>query len=148
MQHAIGYMIIMKSIRDILAERKAEIKSLQAQLKKEMQDILAAEAALAPSSDSQVPVTLKRGRGSKITLKDMIVGVLQEHSNGADSYKILEMIKEKYSIDVKRESLSPQLSRLKNDDNLLELRGSDWFLLPQKNTAPAVGADNEGDDLV
>jgi hypothetical protein len=138
----------MKSIRDILAERKAEIKTLQAQLKREMQDILAAEAAFPPFSEPQVSVALKRGRGSRTTLKDMIVGVLQEHSNGADSYKILELIKEKYNIDVKRESLSPQLSRLKNDDDLLELRGSDWFLLPQKNTAPVVGADNEADDLI
>lgn len=138
----------MKSIRDILAERKAEIKVLQAQLKKEMQDILAAEAAFSPSSEREVSVTLKRGRGSRTTLKDMIVGVLQQYQSGADSYKILELIKEKYGIEVKRESLSPQLSRLKNDDNVLELRGSDWFLIPQKNTAPMVGADNEGDDLV
>jgi len=133
----------MKSIRDILAERKAEIKALQAQLKKEMQDILAAEAAFSPSSEAQVSVALKRGRGSRTTLKDMIVGVLQEHSSGADSYKILELIKEKYGIEVKRESLSPQLSRLKNDDNVLELRGSDWFLIPQKNTASVVEADDE-----
>jgi len=138
----------MKSIRDILAERKAEIKTLQAQLKKEMQDILAAEAAFSPSSEPQVSVALKRGRGARTTLKDMIVGVLQDYSTGADSYKILALIRDKYGVEVKRESLSPQLSRLKNDDNVLELRGSDWFLLPEKNTAPEVGADNEADDLI
>lgn len=134
----------MANIREILATRKAEIKALQAQLKQEMQDILAAEAAMSPSLDGSPVVKMRKGRGSQFTLKDMVINVLREFKTGADALKILELIKEKYGIDVKRESLSPQLSRLKNDDKLLELRGSDWFLLPQKEEAPS-GASMAGE---
>lgn len=138
----------MANIRDILSARKAEIKALQAQLKQELQDILAAEAAMSPIADKEPVIKLRKGRGSQFTLKDMVINVLKDHKTGADALKILELIKLKYGIDVKRESLSPQLSRLKNDDKLLELRGSDWFLTHGKVSASMVEADNEGNDLV
>lgn len=135
------------NIRDMLAARKAEIKALQAQLKQELQDILAAEAAMSPIGEKEPVIKLRKGRGSKFTLKDMVVSVLSDHKSGADALKILDLIKSKFGIDVKRESLSPQLSRLKNDDKLLELRGSDWFLLPHKNEAPR-GASMVGETAI
>lgn len=147
----------MANIRDILSARKAEIKALQAQLKQELQDILAAESAMSPIADKEPVIKLRKGRGSQFTLKDMVINVLKDHKTGADALKILELIKSKYGIDVKRESLSPQLSRLKNDDKLLELRGSDWFLIPQKNEAPrgasmvedvSASSNTNADDLV
>jgi hypothetical protein len=137
----------MANIRDILSARKAEIKALQAQLKQELQDIIAAESAMSPISDKEPTIKLRKGRGSQFTLKDMVINVLRDYRSGADALKILELIKSKYGIDVKRESLSPQLSRLKNDDKLLELRGSDWFLIPQKNEAPR-GASMVGEIAV
>jgi len=120
------------NIYKTLDSREAEIKDLQAQLEQELKDILAAKAALSPPTDKEQTFKLGRGRGSKFTVQDMVINVLLDYNKGADVFQIIKLIKSKYGIDIKRESLSPRLSRLKNNDKLLELRGSYWFLIPQR----------------
>ncbi len=131
------------SLKDFLPQRKAQIKAQIAALKKELQAIQLAEGAIVSEDDEDTTVITSRRKSSRITIKDMIIGVLENKPDGADSFKIRDLIKEKYDKDVPRPSISPQLSRLKADDGLLELRGSNWVLLPQKKTASeeAVGDD-------
>lgn len=139
---------MVSPVRELLSARKAEIKKQQAALKIEMQEILTAEAAMGPAIAADVGQPKRSRLSSKITLKDMVKEVLSGRPEGADSFKILDLIKEQYGKEVARASLSPQLSRLKNDDKALELRGSNWFLLPEKGSAPE-GADNgDHSDLV
>ncbi len=74
----------------------------------------------------------------------MVVAALRDRPNGGDAYAIINAIKEKYGKDIPRPSMSPQLSRLK-EDGYLELRNGNWCLTEKalKETAPegAVGED-------
>jgi hypothetical protein len=135
------------TLKDFLANRKAEIKTQQVALRKELAEISAAETAIESSCNGEDATTRKRV-SSRLTIKDMIIGVLENKIEGADAFKILEMIKEKYGKDISRPSLSPQLSRLKTDDGVLELDGNNWRLVEkplQKESAPARGADMVGE---
>lgn len=64
---------------------------------------------------------------AKLTIKDMTVEILALMPSGATAQEILALINERYKHDTKRESLSPQLTRLKAEGRI-ELRGKTWFL--------------------
>ena len=62
------------------------------------------------------------------TYKQLVVKALAEHfENGATANELLDFFKREWGREVLRTSLSPQLSRLKND-NLIELEGRTWHL--------------------
>jgi hypothetical protein len=132
------------TLKDFLPQRKAQIKAQMAALKKELQAIQTAEGAIVSDDEEIATVTTQRRKTSKITIKDMIVAVLENKPEGADSFAIIDLIKEKYGKDVPRPSISPQLSRLKTDDGLLGIRGSNWVLLPKKKTASEEAVGDEG----
>jgi hypothetical protein len=52
-------------------------------------------------------------------------------------YHILQL----YNRGIARESLSPQLSRLKNDEKVLELVGNNWVLVLPQNKEPPIWGD-------
>lgn len=63
-----------------------------------------------------------------LTFKQLVIKALMEHFvNGATAIELLDFFKREWGREVLRTSLSPQLSRLKND-NLIELRGKTWHL--------------------
>lgn len=136
------------TLKDFLSSRKAEIKTQQAALRKELAEINAAEMAIESASNGEDAATRKKV-SSRLTIKDMIIGVLEDKPEGADAFKIQEMIKIKYGKEITRPSLSPQLSRLKTDDNVLVLDGNNWQLVEiplQKESPPAGGDMVEGSD--
>ena len=64
----------------------------------------------------------------KLTFKQLIVKALGEHfTNGATANELLELFERKWGRRLMRTSLSPQLSRLKND-KIIELEGKVWHL--------------------
>lgn len=119
-------------LQDFMAARKAEIKAQIAALQAELKDIALAEAAIvkpaAPHAGTvQIPLHLNT---PKLTIKQMIVDVLRDQPDGADAFKILDLIHAKHGQAIPRSSISPQLSRLKKFDGVLDLRGDKWRLRP------------------
>ncbi|WP_187147997.1 hypothetical protein [Nitrobacter winogradskyi] len=69
----------------------------------------------------------------QITIMEAVVEVLKDRPEGLTALEILAEINTRYFGDrIIRSSLSPQLSRLKDRDHKIGLRGKKWFLLPQQ----------------
>ena len=122
-----------KQYLDDIAQRKrqlqGELKELRA-LEKALRAVGSATAKAKTATQHKTP------GDTGPTLKKMIVAVLEERSYGADALEILDLIKGKFGQDVKRTSLSPQLSRLKKSEQLV-LIDKVWCLpgqLPEEPT--------------
>lgn len=73
-------------------------------------------------------------RAVGLTLKEMILLTLRARHHGADALTILDEINTRWNVGLERTSLSPQLSRLKNEGKL-KLNGKVWHLA-QQDEAP------------
>jgi hypothetical protein len=71
---------------------------------------------------SQLPVRAPRG-----AIKKAVIRTLAQHPDGLDAMSILHEMNARDATDYERTSLSPQLSRLKND-GILTLDGNIWRL--------------------
>lgn len=117
----------------ILAEDELDVE--QAKLDARRKAIRAerdqiAAARLAISSKPKSPEVAGIGTsadGVKMTIKEMVVEVLGVLPRGADALEILRLINERFNAGLARTSLSPQLSRLKQE-GLLDRQGMTWFL--------------------
>jgi hypothetical protein len=110
------------TLRDFIAQREAEIKDQQRALKAEMRELQLAKAAL----DGQPSPTSSANGAAVPTIKEMAREVLAGQPNGLNSSGILDAIKKMFDRDLERTSLSPQLSRLKDEGELV-LHGEVWF---------------------
>lgn len=141
-------------LRDYLAQRRAEVQASIKALRCELAELDAAERAL-PSNGEATPKP-KKERGSagtgKKTLKEMALEVLEGMPNGLEAVGILDAIQKVHGITVRRESLSPQLSRLRQDGHLI-LDGSVWKLpyvsahIIPKNETPGAPAPSVSSSL-
>jgi hypothetical protein len=117
----------MLPLREYLSNRRAEIQAQIKALRAELGDLDAAERGLA-STSSDGP---KRERGAsgtgRKTLKELAIEVLQQRPEGAEANTIIAEIKSKHGIEVARESMSPQLSRL-GQEGVLTREGLIWRL--------------------
>jgi hypothetical protein len=145
----------MTSTREFLKAQKAaldaEIKPLEqklADLRSEMGDVEKALKALGPTEYEKsfrnaffsfayddIGQTAK-GMLREGTIKDFVVRVLSDRPEGMVAIDILAAINRRFGTEYPRTSLSPQLSRLKNE-GILELDGLVWRLVKEKG--PAVG---------
>lgn len=115
-----------KTLKDFLAERKAEIKIQIAALRRELQQINAAQGIVDDDDvDDGGGAVRERTRSGQQTIKDMAMIVTDGKKEGADAGEIIRMIKERFDKDIPRESLSPQLSRLKAEGKM-DLIGKIW----------------------
>lgn len=126
----------MINLRDFIAQRRAEIGDQIGKLQQELADLDIAEAALSngPQKAPSVEVVSKpfiapnlviaRPLVRRGTIKAKVLAVLRAHESG-DANDIREWIHSQFGEDVPRESLSPQLSRLKAD-GWLTLEGKNW----------------------
>lgn len=112
----------MTTLRDFIAQREAEIRDQQKALKAELRDLQIAKAAL----EAQSAPDQSKAQGGTLTIKEMAKEVLSRQPNGLNSAGILDGIKKMFGRDIERTSLSPQLSRLKEDGELA-LDGEVWF---------------------
>lgn len=144
----------MSVTRDLLDQREAELLQARARamdeiispIDRELSEIRRAKAAIeAP----EVPGLLRVASGLPAfgdmpvetwTLKQLAVRALSEHfPYGATANQLLAVFKSAYGREIARESLSPQLSRLK-DDNIIKLDGKLWKLVrPEREEPPTHG---------
>jgi hypothetical protein len=110
------------TLRDFIARRKGEIRDQLKALKAELKELQVAENALG-GQEAAAPAAPS---SSAPTIKDMALAVLSNAPDGFNSAEILAAIKEEFSREIERTSLSPQLSRLK-DAGTIVLNGDRWF---------------------
>ena len=108
------------TLRDFIAQREAEIRDLQKALKQELRDLQLAKSAI------ESPASPATAGGSTPTIKEMAREVLSAQPNGLNSSGILDGIRKAFGRDIERTSLSPQLSRMKDDKEVV-LEGEVWF---------------------
>jgi hypothetical protein len=111
------------TLRDFIANREAEIREQLKALKAEQKELQLAKAAL----DGPEPATSTPKSGG-MTIKDMALFVLRTEAakDGMTSHQILAGIKQEFHREIDRTSLSPQLSRLKADEEI-GLIGEKWY---------------------
>jgi hypothetical protein len=81
-----------------------------------------------------------------LTMKQLIMKALTEHfQSGATAKQFREFFRDAWARDITRESLSPQLSRLRSD-KIIDRDGNVWFLI-KKNKAPGAEAQEPQESL-
>ncbi len=134
----------MSTVREILAKRKEEIVAKLGPLHDEMtrlrRALVDAQAKLAELNDElrQTESALKAvdddaAKKKPPTIMEAVIEIMRSKPTGATAREILTELNARYfDGKIARHSLSPQLSRLKDRDKKLELRGDRWFLLPEE----------------
>lgn len=142
------------ALLDYLAARRSEIEAQLKTLRAELAEIRIAENALTGASPATI--TLSGGVGKSVragSIKDWVLKALAHASDGLDTDAIRIKVNEIGGPDVSRNSMTPQLSRLKAG-GLIDLEGRLWRLAPQaraqKNETPGVsppGASNVEEEV-
>jgi hypothetical protein len=133
----------MSTARDLLLNRRSEITGKVAPLIADIarlketlavrQRELAAWNAELDQIQSALRAIEETEAKSRLTIKQAVLEVLKDHPEGMTALEILAQINTRYfGGDIPRTSLSPQLSRLKDNDQKIELTGNKWFLRPQE----------------
>lgn len=104
----------------------ANLDDLEADLLVQLENVRALRASLL---GDKTRGAAKRKRRS--TIKQDILEVLADHPKGMTALEILDEIKARYRPNLLRETLSPQLSRLKNDDKQIVVEKKIWRLMEQ-----------------
>ncbi|HUZ32162.1 MAG TPA: hypothetical protein VMV19_08700 [Xanthobacteraceae bacterium] len=140
----------MKNLKDFLAGRRVQIASEIGPLVDERAKLdtkierLRTELAEIDRAAQAVGLERRKPEGQLIaehrhtppmTIKEAVLLILSEHSEGLTALEILAEINARFALGIVRTSLSPQLSRLKNDDKKIEIYGSTWRLF--KHEGPA-----------
>lgn len=114
----------MTTLRDFIATRETDVKAQIKALRKELSELKAAKSVLESRA---APLGHDGPVQSSMTIKDMIRDVLKSAPQGLTSTEIQAKITEHFSRQIERTSLSPQLSRMK-DDSEVTLNDNMWFL--------------------
>jgi hypothetical protein len=154
---------VAQTLRDLLIEIDAKIVALQRELQpllREREKASDALRAITPKIPiKSIPASGERasrhalahfnrpadGAFADLTIKELVVKVLREHyKDGAPSRVLLNAFSRYYGRgDILRTSLSPQLSRLK-EDGIIELTDTGWKLVPNENGPPEGGPETGG----
>lgn len=112
---------------DLLEAKRAENRSLVqeiARLERELSDLDHASRAIGLVN--RLPaLTINRRLPAVPTIKKAVLDVLENYPSGLSALQILAEINERYGTDYPRTSLSPQLSRLKQEEKLSK-NGTLW----------------------
>ena len=112
----------MTAIRAFIARREKEIREQIKGLRAELDELKAVRRTLEP-------LQIEHDRGIQHagpTIKDMVKEVLTKSPEGLSAQEILTAIDEEFGAKVERTSLSPQLSRLRQDGDVV-LDNGRWF---------------------
>jgi hypothetical protein len=140
----------MADLKDFIAKRAREIEELleplrrqgmelQAKIKayeRELSDLRNAAKAIGIANRLETPLGVTRKASPPQTIKEAALDVLQDHPKGLIALDILAKINERFSPSLIRTSLSPQLSRLRQDGKL-EYHDGIWLLPHQNEEGPA-----------
>lgn len=97
-----------------LEQREEEIVQMRKELQRELEALREARSAI----ENGARVRKRDEPREKLTIKDMIRSVLARNPEGGTSDQIINWIHQAHDIEVARTSLSPQLSRLKADEEV------------------------------
>jgi hypothetical protein len=133
----------MSMIRDLLMAQKAEVVGKLEPLMNERNDLWASVMRVESTITAlrqeiqKIDLALKavddNGSSRPPTIMQAVLEVLKSKPDGMTAQEILAEINVKYfDGKIVRPSLSPQLSRLKDRDRRIELRGNRWFRLPDQ----------------
>ena len=118
------------------------VRKRRVELNKELAELDVAERVYRDSGVQMVSGQsdlLPEAPRSRVTIKQMVVNLLgTAHPHGMATREILGFIQSGYHVKIKRESLSPQLTRLKNDNLIYNDKGV-WRLV--KDDAPPATTD-------
>lgn len=112
----------MTALRQFLSRREAEILEQMKLLERELAEIRAAWSAVQGSDETRP----SSKAGATITIKEMIRRILRGRPDGMSANEILQEIERRFGVRIERTSLSPQLSRLR-DGNELTLENGRWY---------------------
>ncbi|GLQ53766.1 hypothetical protein [Devosia nitrariae] len=142
---------MVAQLHEYLDQREGELLELIGELHRqlspleaELADVRKAKAAIAPDKPSAPSpshtVELNEPAYARMTMKEMTVKALSEHfPRGATANKLIEFFHNAWGrTDIVRSSLSPQLSRLKQD-NVIGLKGKLWYI-PENEEGSDVSA--------
>lgn len=134
-----------ENLREFLARREGEVRDLikllkaeQLELKKVRMSLDGTDVAAREAPDGE-PAGL-------LTIKDMIRAVIRPVVTGMVSSDIIATIENMFGPALERTSLSPQLSRLRRDGEVI-LEDGKWFPAPGlKHVVVEWGKPKEGSD--
>jgi len=129
---ALGYKLGM-ALLDYLMGRRAEIEAQIKTLKGELAEIRIAEAALTGGEPTRSAVVGSQGSGiiREGSIKDWVLKALAMLETPVTTDDIIGAVSIIGGPDVPRNSMTPQLSRLKSM-GLIDLEGRHWRLLSQR----------------
>ena len=114
----------METTDQFILRRKAEIDAEIERLKLERRQLVAAELVAAHEAAK------RRDRSNQKkpeTIKEQVVKILSDTPSGMTAKEILTQLNSRFDRNLKRESLSPQLSRL-GAEGSIERDGKIWIL--------------------
>lgn len=132
------------TLRDFIAGREAEIKEQMKALRTELAELKLAKSALDQTGSGQ-PQPVAQPTGP--TIKDMVREILKSDVLGLTSTQILREISERFGRDLERTSLSPQLSRMKQDGEV-ELIGETWSMPLPFGKQPEIAPEEDDNFFV
>lgn len=112
----------MSAIRAFIAKREKEIREQMRSLRSELDELKAIRKTLEPNLSAIERSSSPPGP----TIKDMVKTVLAASPDGLSANAILQAIDGQYQVKIERTSLSPQLSRLRQEGDVV-LDGGLWF---------------------
>jgi hypothetical protein len=118
-------LLIIMPIHAILNARRAEIEAEIKALKLELEQVRAAEEAIAAISGEKPKAKPSGVRNGSI--KDWILKALETERAGLDTEGVISVVSFLGGPEVLRSSMTPQLSRLKSA-GLIALDGRKWLL--------------------
>jgi chromosome condensin MukBEF ATPase and DNA-binding subunit MukB len=127
-----------QEIRDALeplATQRQQIQSKIDRLERELSDLnrVAKTIGIVNGLDIEPHIT-SRSR-PELTIKEAALKVLRDHPEGLIALDILKEINERFGLGILRTSLSPQLSRLKQERKVNNA-GMAWTLASRAQTEP------------
>ena len=132
----------MSNVRDLLEARRTAIDAAMQPLYQEhelrREKLIETETQLLKLRDERAEIEkLLKSMGDqqapRITIMEAVMATLDHKPEGMTAQEILAEINAKYfGGKLVRHSLSPQLSRLKDREKKIELRGDRWIKLPEQ----------------
>src|ERR1700726_1137070 len=130
----------MSNVRELLETRRSAIDAEMRPLYKEHEvqraKLIDLEGRILKLREERAEIEdllkkLGEPEAPRITIMEAILATLDHKPEGMTAQEILAELNHKYFAGkLARHSLSPQLSRLKDRDKKIELRGDHWIKLP------------------
>ena len=143
-----------QTLRDFIAQREAEIRDQVRALKDELRELQAAKAAI----DEAAAAGREEARPPRMGQRDMIKAVLDDHPQGGDAVRIINLVAQRFGTEIAKGSISTQLSRLKAEGGAVfdpatriwrsTLHAGDAQVPPSENEPASDGSEAEAEGVV